>query len=101
MQSTTINAPSTDRHNPLPDILQFLLTLTMSKASDLGRDEVREASRRAWLALSTYMKQEALAQIEESEPEEVEQTPQRANGVSKTISRSIRERFQPRTHRVA
>lgn len=84
------------QNSPLVDIQEFLLALFMSRAGDLGRDEVRELARKHWIALTGYLKGDA-----EPEPEPVEPQPPLVPAVRKERrDHGVRNRFQPR-HRIA
>ena len=95
--------------SPLPDILEFLLTLFMARSGEFKRDDVREAARKAYIALSSYLKEQA----DQHQPSFVD-LPHTNGGnhdktddidlapapprhtQSRTISRTVREHFSPR-----
>lgn len=87
-------------HSPLPDILDFLLTLYMSRAGEMKRDEVREQARLHWNALGNYLKSIATEDLERLDPPVPEER-RVARGHRAGNHRSVRERFTPRRQAIA
>ena len=84
--------------SPLPDILDFLLHLFMSRSSELKRDEVREQARGHWMALSVYLKDQVDVIPVDPDPNGRHPDPIPPR---REAHRNVRARFQPRHRQIA